>query len=182
MRIRSIVPAALLAVALALTGCTSSGGGGGSGAGKAPTVLPVSANPIKNTSSTPGLEITYAAVQDNEDPGTRKPLGDMLELTLKNTSDKKLAKFEAYYEMKDTKTKATEAYYQDLGDLSLDPGAETTIYFDNGTGTGHYPENKFSVYRSSTNQIDFQIQVSADGVAVATAKASKDPGTGEKVD
>jgi hypothetical protein len=38
------------------------------------------------------------------------------------------------------------------------------------------------VYRSSTNQVDFDIQVSAAGVAVATATTSKDPGTGEKVD
>ncbi len=45
-----------------------------------------------------------------------------------------------------------------------------------------FPENDFSIYRSSTNEVDFAIQVSAVNAEIATATAVKATGTGEKVD
>jgi hypothetical protein len=180
MRSRTILRSALIAAALlVLAGCSGSSGGG---AAPAPTVLPVASNPIANDSTEPGLEVTYAAAEDNEDPDTGKPISDRLELTLKNTTDKELGSLEVYYEMTDKETGDTEAYYQDLGELVIPAGSETTVYFDNEAGAGHYPVNTFSLYRSSANQVDFDVQVSAAGVQVAHATASKEAGTGEEVD
>ncbi|MCI4660067.1 hypothetical protein [Cryobacterium zhongshanensis] len=145
-------------------------------------VLPVTSNPIVNTSTTVGLTIVGAAVQDNIDPITKAAINDRLQLTLKNTGPTNLTGFEAFYTMTDATTKTSESYYQKLDGIQLDPGKETTVYFDNQSGPGHYPENAFSLYRSSKDKIDFAIQISAPGVKIATATAIKDAGTGEKSD
>ncbi|QOI65576.1 hypothetical protein IG195_19365 (plasmid) [Arthrobacter sp. TES] len=84
--------------------------------------------------------------------------------------------------MKDTTTGATEAYYQKLDGLTLTPGQGTTIYVDNGTGPGHYPENKYSLYRSSPNEVTINIEAAAPGYAPAQGTATKAQGTGEKTD
>ena len=173
--------AALLA-ALFLAGCasaTTSQVASGSAAGR---VLPVDANPIVNTSTTESLEITGTAVEDNEDPATNAPISDRLQLTLSNTGQEVLTGFEIYYEMTDAATGQKESYYQGLDGLEIGPGEEATIYFDNETGPGHYPENEFSLYRSSVNQVDFAIQVSAVGAKIATATAMKGAGTAEEAD
>ena len=142
-------------------------------------VLPVAENPIVNTSTKAGLEIISAMVENNVDPATNKGIGDCLEITLKNNSSETLSDLEVYYQMKDTTTQATEGYYQKLSGFSLAPGAEGTVFFDNGTGAGHYPENTFSLYRTSANEVVFSIEVSAAGYAPAVAEATKAVGTGE---
>lgn len=146
------------------------------------TVLPVTSNPIKNTGTTPGLSITGAMVEDNVDPATGTAMADRLQMTLKNDTSQSLSGLEIYYQQKDATTGKAEAYYQKLDQLTLAANSETTIYFDNQSGAGHYPENKFSVYRNSTNQVDFTIEASATGMKLATGTAKKSPGTGEKVD
>lgn len=185
MKLTRTVSAVLAAglFAVVITGCQSTAqpSSAPAASSSASTVLPVNSNPITNTSTTPGLAITAAAVEDNVDPAG-KPIGDRLQLTLSNTTDTTLNGLEVYYEMKDAKTGQTEAYYQALGDLTLAPKSQTTIYFDNKTGPGHYPENTFSLYRSSKNQVDFTIEVSASGVKIATATATKSTGTGETAD
>jgi len=145
-------------------------------------VLPVASNPIVNTATAPTLAITYAAVEDNVDPATGKAIDDRLQLTLKNSGSTPLTGIEVYYEMTDVVTGAKEGYYQKVDGLSIPAGKDATVYFDNLTDPGHYPENQFSIYRSSTNEVDFAIQASAVGAKVATATAAKATGTGEKVD
>ncbi|KFF58673.1 hypothetical protein JF66_16820 [Cryobacterium sp. MLB-32] len=145
-------------------------------------VLPVTTNPISNTSTTPGLTIVSAAAEDNVDPISGAAITDRLQITLGNTTKKPLTHVETYYEMTDITTGATEAYYLALDGLTLAPNAETTISFDTETGVGHYPENPYSLYRSSTNQVDFTIQVSVDGVQIAKGTATKGAGTGEQAD
>ena len=145
-------------------------------------VLPVAANPIANTATTPTLAITYAAVEDNVDPVTGKAIDDRLQLTLKNSGSTPLTGIEVFYEMTDVVTGAKEGYYQKLDGLSIPAGQDATVFFDNKTDPGHYPENQFSIYRSSTNEVDFAIQASAAGAKIATATAVKATGTGEKVD
>lgn len=144
-------------------------------------VLPVTTNPITNTSTMPGMTIVSAAAEDNVDSaGTA--ITDRLQITIRNTTGNPLTNLETYYVMKDTTTAASEAYYLPLDGLTLAPNAETTISFDNETGAGHFPENTFSLYRSSTNQVDFTIQVSANGVQIANGTATKGAGTGEQAD
>ena len=145
-------------------------------------VLPVTANPIVNTGTDPVLSVTFAGVEDLNDPVTGKAIDDRLMLTLKNTGSTPLTDLETYYEMTDMTTGAHEAYYQPLTGVSIPAGQETTVYFDNLTDPGHFPENQFSIFRSSNNEVDFTIQVSSPAAKTVTATAVKAVGTGEKVD
>ena len=185
MKTSSLIPA-FLVVSLAvvgLTGCQASTPATGSPkAGSASTtqqVLPVNSNPITNTSTAPGLTIVSAAVQDNVDPVTKASIADRLQITVRNDTAAALSSFEVYYVMKDVTTGMSEAYYQALTGFSVPAKSEATISFDGETGAGHYPENTFSIYRSSKNQVDFSIEVSAAGVKVAQGTATKAAGTGE---
>ena len=179
VRLNALVSAAAIAC-IALAGCSASSPDAVTTNGTAnAAVLPVETNPISNSSTAKGLSVTYAAVEDNVDPGTQAPIADRLQLTLKNDTSGALTHVEVYYTMEDTTTKAAENYYADLHDLTLPAGQETTIYFDNSGEAGHYPENQFSLYRSSNNEVVFTIEVSADGVQPAYATATKAVGTGE---
>lgn len=142
-------------------------------------VLPVQTNPINNTSQQAGLLITATNVEDNVDPATKQAIADRLQLSLQNTSSQTMANLEVYYQMKDVKTGQTEGYHQVLTGLQIAPNETKTVYFDNQTGAGHYPENKYSLYRSSQNEVDFTIQVSAPGFKPAATTAKKSAGTGE---
>lgn len=142
--------------------------------------LPVAVNPIVNKSTHPILQIIYSAAENNVDPLTNKAIGDQLELTLKNTGAASLTGLEVYYEMIDIVTKAKEGYYQKLPGLKIPAHQSFTIYFDSKSQPGHYPENQFSLYRSSPNEVDFTIWVSAIGSKIARATAIKSTGTGEK--
>jgi hypothetical protein len=142
-------------------------------------VLPVSSNPIQNTSQQPGLVITAADAENNVDPTTKQAISDRLQISLQNTSTQTMSNLEVYYQMKDAKTGQTEAYHQVLTGLQIAPNETKTVYFDNQSGEGHYPENKYSLYRSSQNEVDFTIQVSASGFKPAEATAKKSAGTGE---
>lgn len=189
------IGAAALITTLAVTACSSTPSSS-TGAASAPNasavatdgangsgpVLPVNSNPINTSGTATTLEITQAAVEDNVDPSTGQAIDDRLQLTIKNSGSTPLDGVEVYYEMTDIVTGQTEAYYQKLDGLSIPAGQETTVYFDNQAAPGHYPENQFSIYRSSTNEVDFAIQVAANGTQVATATAVKATGTGEKVD
>ena len=190
MKWKIIIPAAVVAVAAiaivaavmgGASGPAAPGANGSPSASGGSVVLPVSTNPISNTSAASGLVLVSAMAENNVDPTTQQAIADRLQVQLKNTSSSALTGFEIYYTMTDTTTKKSESYYQNLTGLSLAAGAETTIYFDNQTAPGHYPENKFSIYRSSQNQVDFTIEVSAKGVAVANGTAVKGVGTGEVV-
>ena len=145
-------------------------------------VVPVGKNPIVNTSKIAGISITSAMVQDNVDPKTKKAITDRLLVTVVNKASKPATGFEIFYSMTDSTTKATENYYLPLTGFTLKAGATGYLNFDGKAGVGHYPENKFSLYRSSTNEVKFNIQLSAKGYKIATSSAVKDKGTGEKVD
>lgn len=145
-------------------------------------VLPVATNPILNSATAPGLTITSAMVENNVDPATNNPISDCLQIGLKNISNRTMNNFEIFYKMTDSSSGASESYYQKLGGLSLAPGQSRTIFFDNGPAHGHYPENKYSIYRTSKNEVVFAIELSSQGFKPATSGAKKSPGTGEQKD
>lgn len=191
MKWKIIVPiaaaavAAIIAVSVVTAGANTPTASNVPGAAPASAgtsvLLPASSNPIKNTSTAPGLVLVSAEAENNVDPVTQKPTADRLQVQLKNTSSSTLSGFEIFYTMTDAKTKKSESYYLPLTGVSLAAGAKTTVYFDNLKGPNHFPENKFSIYRGSKNQVDFTIEVSAKGVAVAKGTAIKGAGTGEVV-
>jgi hypothetical protein len=191
MKLKIIIAAVIVAVAVVI-GITVAGQGGtppasapnaaaSPGAGGASAILPVSTNPIVNASTTPGLSIVSAMAENNVDPATKKPIADRLQVTVKNSSSNSLSGFEVFYTMTDATTKKSESYYVPLTGLTVAAGASATVFFDNQAGPNHFGENKFSLYRNSTNRVDFAIEVSAKGVAVAQGTAVKGKGTGEVV-
>lgn len=149
---------------------------------KTNTVLPVASNPIDMSGTQEGLKTTAAMVEDNVDPVTKQAISDRLQVTLENTSSATIGNLEIYYTMTDAKTKKSEGYYQKLTGITLEPGKTATVAFDNKGGAGHYPENKYSIYRTSKNQVDFSIIVSSPGFKPATGVTKKSVGTGETVD
>ena len=191
MKLKIITAAVIVAVAI-IIGINVAGQGGtppasapnaaaSPGASGASDVLPVSTNPIVNTSTTPGLSIVSAMAENNVDPATNKPIADRLQVTVKNSSANTLSGLEVFYTMTDATTKKSESYYAPLTGVTVAAGASATVFFDNQTSPNHFGENKFSLYRSSTNQVDFTIEVSAKGVAIAKGTAVKGKGTGEVV-
>ena len=186
LRPAAALTAALLALG-SLAACGSSTpptppGSSASVSAAGATVLPVTTNPMDTSGTKPGLTLTGAKAEDNVDPQSKAAVPDRLQFNLTNTTTTPMTGLDVYYSMKDTKPGKSESYYQKLDGLALAPGQEETIYFDNATGPGHYPENKYSLYRSSTNQVTITILADATGYATATGAATKAPGTGEKLD
>ncbi len=186
MKARLLFPILLIAslAVTGLTGCqaaTPSSSQVPSGALTA-AVLPVNSNPIVNAGTAPGLTIVSAAVEDNVDPQTQAAIKDRLQVTLQNDSTAEVTKLEIYYVMTDVTTKQSEAYYRALTGVVLAPKSQTTVSFDSDTGAGHFPENSFSIYRSSQNQVDFTVEVSAPGLKPAHATATKGSGAGDAAD
>jgi hypothetical protein len=147
-----------------------------SGSASGGAVLPVTKNPITSTGTKPGLALSETRVENNVDKATGKDLSDRLEFTIKNSSSEQVTGLEAYYTMTETPTGKAESYYQKLEGLTIAPNQEATVYFDNQTQKGHYPENKFSIYRNSANEVKFSVEVSAPGFAVARGTAVKEKG------
>jgi hypothetical protein len=142
-------------------------------------VLPVASNPITNTSKDPGLKIDKVLVEDNVDPATGKDAADHLEIALSNESDKELSGFVVYYEITDLITEAKEGYCSALTDFTIPAGEQRSVHFDTTGAEGHFPDNEFSIYHSSLNEMQVDVTVSADGVAPQTATVKKDAGGDE---
>jgi hypothetical protein len=145
-------------------------------------VLPVPANPIVNTATAPGLKIVEVKVEDNVDPATGKDAPDHLEIALSNESDQELSGFEVYYEITDLTTGAKEGYCTPLEGFTLAPGEQRAVHFDRTGATDHFPDNEFSIYHASKNEMQFDVMVSASGVAPQTATVKKDAGGDENPD
>jgi hypothetical protein len=180
-----IAAVALVAgIGLAACGSSSSNGTGSSSkttAGGASTqVLPVTTNPIKNTSTVKALEITSVLVEDNVDADTGKAADDHLEVALKNTGSAPLTNVEVFYTFTDTKTSVAESYYTKLpASFTVPANGDRIAHFDNTGETDHFPVNKYSIYATSKNALDVDVTVSAAGAAIATKTAKKDAGGSE---
>lgn len=182
-----------LAAALALaTGCggssTTGTGGNPSGTPAASTgqsagaVLPVTDNPITNTSTTQSLTIDSVLVENNEDPAG-KAVDDHLEIAVTNTGTTELSGFEVYYTITDPKTSDTESYYSQLpADFVIAGGGNRVIHFDNTGAADHFPVNQYSLYYTDPNALDLTVEVSAADSAPQTATVAKDAGGAEEAD
>ena len=187
----------LTAVAITLAACGSSTsakgpartGPGGNAQGNTTTqgntraVLPVSSNPIKNSSTIQALKIDSVLVENNIDPLTKKIADDHLEIGLSNTSTTDLKNIEIYYTFRDPKTKATENYYTKLPlTFTVPAKGRRIVHFDNTGATNHFPDNKFSLYHTNQNAMDVTVVVSAEGAATQITNLKKDAGGPEAKD
>ena len=151
--------------------------------GNAQLVLPITGgNPIVNNAVAPGFIIASAIVENNTDPVTKLIVSDHLEVALKNTGTQDITNFETYYSVKDLVSKVSDAYYTKLTGFVLKVGETKTFHFDNTSKTNHYPENKYSLYRTSKNAMQFDLMVSTPTYKPQTITIKKDKGGAEKVD
>jgi hypothetical protein len=145
-------------------------------------VLPVPSNPITNTSTAPGLTIVEVLVENNVDPATGGDAPDHLEIKLRNDSGSELTGFVVYYEITDLVTGAKEGYCSELAGFTIPAGGERNVHFDNSGAPDHFPDNEFSLYHSSLNEMQVDVTVSATGVALQTASVMKEAGGDENPD
>ncbi|GEP39642.1 hypothetical protein NPS01_33050 [Nocardioides psychrotolerans] len=167
------------------TGTPTSGGSGTtSSAAPAPgsPVLPVTSNPISNTSTTQALTIDTVLVENNVDQAGNAAT-DHLEIAMTNTGTVDLTAFEVYYTFADPKTGDTEGYYAELpASFTIAPGAQRAAHFDNTGEADHFPVNEFSLYYTDVNALDVTVEVSATDTATQTATTTKDAGGPETAD
>lgn len=155
-------------------GSSANGQSAGAAASNGKAVLPVPTNPIKNSSTAPGLTITKALVENNVAPDTGKAVKDHLEVALKNTSAKRLDQIEVYYRISDPKKRVSEGYFMRLDGFSIKPGATRTAHFDNAGAKDHYPVNKYSLYYTGKNALVVDIEASSPNVKPAKFTVKKD--------
>lgn len=180
--------------ALVVAGCGGStgapSGGSPAGAGTSASgspggkaVLPVTTNPIMNTSTAANLTIDKLRVENNVDPVTNKVTADHIEIALRNKSAAPLNGFEVYYTFTDASAGSSESYYAKLpASFSIPAGGGRTISFDNTGKPDHFPVNKFNLYHTSKNALQVKVVVSAAGAAVQTATVTKAAGGAETAD
>lgn len=145
-------------------------------------VLPATSNPISNTATAKTLTIDSVLVENNVD-AKGKATDDHLEIAVSNTGTTELAGFEVYYTFADPTAGATESYYTKLpAEFTLAAGAKRGIHFDSTGLPDHFPVNKFSLYKTSTNAMDVTVIVSANGASVQTFTLKKDAGGAEAAD
>jgi hypothetical protein len=146
-------------------------------------VLPINGgNPIVNDSKVTGFSIKSAISENNVDPISKKIVTDHLEVTLTNVSAKDISQFEVYYSIKDLVTNVLDSYYSKLNGFVLRAGETKAFHFDNIGQADHFPENNYSLYRTTKNAMQIDITVSAPLYKVELVTIKKDKGGTEKVD
>ena len=145
-------------------------------------VLPVTDNPINNTSTVQALTIGSVLVENNVD-AAGQATADHLEIALTNTGTAELSGFEVFYSFTDPTTTTTESYYAKLPEtFTIPAGGERAAHFDNTGAVDHFPVSDFSLYYTDTNALDVTVTVSASDTAVQTTTIQKDAGGPETAD
>lgn len=188
------IGAAILAAGLALSACggAASTGATGTTSTAAPTgasaasdngpILPVAVNPIDNASTVQTLEIDSILVENNVDD-SGKAVDDHLEIALTNTGDVDLSGFEVFYTFTDPTAGTEESYAATLpSSFTVPAGGARVAHFDDTGAKDHFPVNAYSLYATSTNALDVEVTVSAEGAAPQTAMVQKDAGGAETPD
>ncbi len=157
-------------------------GAGGTTAPAGGPVLPVTDNPISNTSTVQALKIDSVLVENNVD-SSGKAASDHLEIALTNTGTNELTAFEVFSTFTDPTTSVTENYYTKLPtDFTIPAGGQRIAHFDNTGAPDHFPVNEFSLYYTDANALDVTVTVSATDAAVQTTTLQKDAGGPETAD
>lgn len=138
-------------------------------------------NSIQNTSTAQGFVLKTVTVENNTD-ATGKTVNDHLELALQNTAGKDLTGLEVYYTITDPTTSKKEGYYKKLTGFILKNGQTALVHFDNKQGDGHFSANKNSIYYTSSDQLVFDVIVSAPGYKIQTSQVTKAAGGAEVKD
>jgi hypothetical protein len=90
--------------------------------------------------------------------------------------------FEIYYQITDLTTDAKEGYNSKLEGFTIPAGGERVVHVDDTGEPDHYPDNKFSLYHLSRNEMQIDVTASVTGFAPQTASVKKDVGGDENPD
>jgi hypothetical protein len=176
----AVVVGALLAACSGSSAASPSTNDGAAAAGG--PVLPVTANPIHNSSTVQALTVDSVLVENNVD-STGKVADDHLEIALTNTGSAELTEFQVSYTFTDPATRATESYYAVLpADFTIPVGGHRVAHFDNSGGVDHFPVDQYSLYYTDTASLEVSVTVSATDTAVQTVTLTKDAGGAETAD
>lgn len=191
--LRRRLGAVALVAGVALTACGSSSTNPGTNAtpttaangtppSGSPQVLPVKDNPITNASTAQTLKIDSVLVENNVD-AAGKAVDDHLEVALTNTGSTDLSGVEVFYTFIDPTASLSESYYTKLPDtFTIPAGGSRVVHFDNTGAPDHFPSNDFSLYKTSVNEMNVEVILSAEGAAVQTTTVKKDAGGAETPD
>jgi len=150
--------------------------------GNSSVVLPVTKNPITNSSTIQTLKIESVLVENNLD-STGQIASDHLEIVLVNTGKTELKAFEIFYTFTDQTKNITESYYTKLPEsFTIPAGGKRIAHFDNTGTLDHFPVSEFSLYYTDTNVLQVAVTVSAIDSAVQTTSIQKDAGGPEAAD
>lgn len=164
------------------TGATPTTAANGTPPSGSPQVLPVKDNPISNTSTAQALKIDSVLVENNVD-AAGKAVDDHLEVALTNTGSTDLSGVEVFYTFTDPTASLSESYYTKLPDtFTIPAGGSRVVHFDNTGAPDHFPSNDFSLYKTSVNEMNVEVIVSAQGAAIQTTTVKKDAGGAETPD
>jgi hypothetical protein len=82
----------------------------------------------------------------------------------------------------DTITNKEEGYYKKLDNFVLKANSSQDIHFDGKPELGHFTDNPHSLYHTSSDKLQFKVEVSALGYKAETATVTKDAGGAETKD
>ncbi len=146
------------------------------------------ANPVKvgvqflPSTGPQGFAIKEVLVENNYDREAKKVAPDHLEIILKNLNGSDISNFTVYYTITDLKTKQEESYVKALPGFTLKGHGTKSIHIDSGRKPGHFRANPSSMYYASTDGLEFNVTVSAQGYQAQTASVKKDAGGAEVAD
>lgn len=149
---------------------------------KADTTPTLVDNPPKPLSGPVGFVIKDTIVENNLDEATKKAVPDHLEIVLENLGSTEITNFSAYYTIKDLNTSDKQSYELTLNGFSLKPKETKSIHIDTRQTPEHYRANPNSLYYKSSNQLEFNVIVSAKGYQSQKSSVNKDKGGAEAPD
>ncbi len=138
-------------------------------------------NPINNNATAEGFKLSSLMVENNTD-ALGNAVNDHLQFTLQNLTNKDISNFEVYYTITDTTNNKKEGYYKKLDNFTLKANSSQDVHFDGQPGYGHYTDNPHNLYHTSSDKLQFTVEVSAPGYKIESADVAKDAGGAETKD
>jgi hypothetical protein len=137
---------------------------------------------FKPSTGPKGFAIKEVLVENNYDSAAKKAASDHLEIILENPGGSDISNFSVYYKITDLNTTQEESYIKPLEGFTLKAHETKSLNIDSGENPGHFRANPNSIYYTSTDAMQFNVTVSAEGYQAQTASVEKAAGGTEVAD
>jgi hypothetical protein len=138
--------------------------------------------PVVESTGVSDFSIKELMVENNYDPIENKAAPDHLEIILKNNGQQDISNFTVFYIITDTKTNSKESYLLSLKGFILNKGQEESVHIDISGKSGHFRANPNSIYYTTTDELEFNVTVNANGHQAEKAYVKKGAGGAEVPD